>query len=124
MNGTKLLVDTNIALYFLGGDTVLETLLDQREIFLSIITEMELLAYPNITEAEVAKIKAFIADCQVIEIGQDIKEKAIELRRQYNLKLPDAIIAATAIQHNLPLISADSVFLRLEEVMNFVHYTL
>ena len=47
MSGTKLLLDTNIVLYYLGGDTVLASLLDQREVFHSLITEMEMLGYPR-----------------------------------------------------------------------------
>ncbi len=123
MNGTKLLLDTNIALYFLGGDTVLATLLDQREVFLSVITEMEMLGYPGISEQEIEQIKGFLQDCQVIDLSPAIKEKAIELRRTYGLKLPDAIIAATAVDLNLPLISADGIFSRITE-LDFVYYTL
>ena len=84
MNGTKLLVDTNIALYFLGGDSVLGTLLDQREVYLSVITEMEMLGYPGITDSEIKQIKQFIVDCQVFDISPTIKERTIELRRKYN----------------------------------------
>lgn len=116
-------MDTNIALYYLGGDTVLANLLDEREVFLSIITEMEMLGYPGISEAEIKQVKAFIVDCQVLDLTPAVKERAIELRRKYNLKLPDAIIAATAVEFNLPLISADNIFSRVAE-MNFIHYTL
>ena len=122
MNGAKLFLDTNIALYFLGGDTVLATLLDNREISLSVISEMEMLGYPGISEADIQKIKAFIADCQVYDLNAPIKERAIELRRTYNLKLPDAIIASTALELNLPLVSADGIFGRVTE-LNFVHYS-
>lgn len=123
MSGTKLLVDTNIALYFLGGDPVLANLLDQREIYISAITEMELLGYPGITEKESERIRDFLNDCQLVEINAAVREKAIEIRRVHNLKLPDAIIAATAFHLNLPLVSADGDFSRIGD-LNFVHYTL
>ncbi|MBV6441371.1 MAG: type II toxin-antitoxin system VapC family toxin [Haliscomenobacteraceae bacterium CHB4] len=123
MNGTKLLVDTNIALYFLGGDPVLSSLLDQREIYVSAITEMELLGYPGITQTEAERIHNFLNDCQLVEINADVRKKAIEIRRLHNLKLPDAIIAATALHLNLPLISADDIFSRIGE-LNFVFYAL
>lgn len=122
MNGTKLLLDSNIALYLLGGDNVLASLLEQREVYVSVITEMELLGYPGISEHEILRVNDFLQECNIVELGQPIKEKAIELRRTYNIKLPDAIIASTAIHLNLPLISADGVFNRLSE-LNFVHYT-
>lgn len=123
MSGTKLLLDTNIALYLLSGDQVLAALLDQKDISLSIISEMELLGYYGITAAETLQIKAFLKECQVIDINPSIKDLAIEIRKAYQLKLPDAIIAATALHLNLSLISSDAVFKRLGE-MNFVFYEL
>ncbi|MFN8300937.1 MAG: type II toxin-antitoxin system VapC family toxin [Saprospiraceae bacterium] len=123
MNGTKLLLDTNIALYLLGGDRVLAAMLDQQEVYISAITEMELLGYPGITPQEQERIKSFLNDCLLIDINADIKEKAIAIRQRHNLKLPDAIIAATALHLNLALLSADGVFSRIDE-LNFVHYTL
>ena len=123
MSGTKFLLDTNIALYLLGGDQILAALLDQKEISLSVISEMELLGYPGITSTETARIKGFLSDCQIVDLNIFIKELAIEIRKSYQLKLPDAIIAATALHLNIPLISSDSAFKRLTD-MNFVYYEL
>ena len=72
---------------------------------------------------EIKQIKGFLQDCQIIDLSTSIKEKAIELRRTYGLKLPDAIIAATAIEMNLPLMSGDGIFNRVAE-LSFAHYTL
>lgn len=44
MNGNAILIDTNIALYYLGGDTTIKDILAIREINLSFITELELLS--------------------------------------------------------------------------------
>lgn len=63
MSGNKLLLDTNIALYLLGGDEVMATLLDQREVFVSVISEMEMLGYPGISLSETYRIKDFLKDC-------------------------------------------------------------
>lgn len=123
MNGTKILLDTNIALYFLGGDATLATVLDQKEVFISVISEMEMLGYPNITQTEISTIKQFFQDCTIIELTITIKEKAIDLKQIYNIKLPDAIIAASAIILNIPLISADTVFRRITD-LHFIEYTL
>lgn len=123
MNGEKILLDTNIALYLLGGDATLATILNQKEVFLSIISEMELLAYPTITDVEIQSVKSFIADANILELTQPIKEIAISIKRQYKLKLPDAIIAASAIQANLPLISADTIFRRIPQ-LHFLEYKL
>ena len=123
MSGHKLFLDTNIVLYLLGGDHVLATILDQKEIFISVITEMELLAYPNISMAETQRIAHFLSDCQIIELRPDIKEIAIEMRKNHQLKLPDAIVAASAKLMDVPLISADKIFQRVANI-NFILYQI
>jgi len=45
MNGTDIFIDTNICVYLLNGDTVLAELLQGQNLYISIITEMELYAY-------------------------------------------------------------------------------
>lgn len=50
-----------------------------------------------------------------------IRDITIDLRRNYNLKLPDALVAATAIFLGIPLISADSHFEKVTELV-FVKY--
>jgi hypothetical protein len=50
-------------------------------------------------------LKEFIGECVVIELEQVIKLKTAEIRKIYNIKLPDAIIAATAVVYELVLIT-------------------
>lgn len=45
-----------------------------------------------------------------------IKTKCIEIRNKYKLKIPDAIIAASAIVYNLPLITSDKEFEQVKEL--------
>jgi predicted nucleic acid-binding protein len=106
-----------------GGDETVASILDGRELYISVISEMELLGYPGISAAEATKIKGFIADIEVLELSAPIKEKTIFLRQSWALKLPDAIIAATALQHHLPFFSADSVFKKIPDLY-FVHYAV
>ncbi len=112
MNGIDLqaVCDTNIGIYLLSGDKELAELLDGLDAKLSFITELELLSKPNMTPAEATKTKAFINQCTVIEMSPAIKKKTIEIRQKSRMKLPDAIVAATAISLNLPLITADQQF--------------
>lgn len=49
-------------------------------------------------------------------MNNNIKEKYVDIRKKYKLKLPDAIIAATAIVSNIPLISADKQFQTVREL--------
>jgi len=49
-------------------------------------------------------------------LNAEIKAQTINLREKYKIKLPDAIIAATAITYELPLVSADQGFSQIEEL--------
>ena len=49
-------------------------------------------------------------------LNAHIKAQTIKLRKKYKIKLPDAIIAATAITYELPLVSADQGFSQIEEL--------
>ena len=49
-------------------------------------------------------IRALIKDCLIFELNHQIKNKTILLRKKYRIKLPDAIIAATAIENNIKLL--------------------
>ncbi len=121
MNGDNILLDTNIILYLLAGDKTLATLLQNRHVYVSFITELELLGYYQINEVELGKIESLLKECIVVEMNTAIKSLVIDLKRQYKLKLPDAIIAATGLYMNMPLISADKSMSKIEE-MNFVLY--
>ena len=55
-------------------------------------------------------------DCNEINISDEIKEKTIEIRKKYKTKLPDAIVAASAIVNNIPLITADKGFNQIKEL--------
>ncbi len=50
-------------------------------------------------------MQQFISDCMVIELEKNIKLKTAYVRKNYKLKLPDAVIAATALVYNLTLIT-------------------
>ena len=115
MNGNSLLIDTNIVLYLLDGDETLVALLEEKQLFLSFISELELLTYGSLNDQEISTLKRFIKDCVVVDISLDIKELCIKQRKNHQLKLPDAIIVATAQFLNIPLVSADSDFKKVKD---------
>lgn len=123
MNGSSLVIDTNIALYLFNGDRTIASLLDGRNVYISFITEIELLGFPGITNEQKTISKEFIEDSVVIDLNDAIKRMTIDLRVKYNLKIPDAIIAASALYLNLPLISADKVFEKVSE-LQFIKYEI
>lgn len=107
-------LDTNVILYLLEGE--LTETLPSGYYFVSVITEMELLSYPSLTRTEELSIHSFLSDTQIIELTSDVKNNAIRLRRQYGLKLPDAIIAATALSLEAELLTNDREILKISEL--------
>ena len=116
MNGNKLFLDSNILLYFLYGDNDVVEIIFDKDVVISFITELELLSFPKLSSDQENNIKELLKNCQLINLNEEIKSLTIELKRKYKLKLPDAIIAATAYYLNLPLITADKQFKQVEEL--------
>lgn len=110
MNGNSVVLDTNIVLYLLNGDQVLSNLLYQKKLYLSFISQLELLGFKGITVKQHAEISKFIQDCIVIDINEEIKQDVIFIRRNSKLKLPDSIVLATARFLGLALITSDADF--------------
>lgn len=107
MNGREILVDTNIFLYLLKGNDTLEKMLQGKQIYMSFITELELIGFKDLSVKEEKEIAILVGESLVVSLSNEIKKKYIEIRRKSSLKLADAIIAATAIALEVPLISAD-----------------
>ena len=115
MNGPEYLADTNAVLYFLAGNQCMIPYLG-KNLAVSVITVMELLSFPSISHDEEVIIKGFLDQCKIIQINDHVREQTIKIRRQYKVKLPDAIIAATAISNNLTLLTADTGIFKIQEL--------
>ncbi|MDX1908903.1 MAG: type II toxin-antitoxin system VapC family toxin [Bacteroidia bacterium] len=85
------------------------------------ISVIELLGYPGLTEAELIRIGAFLEDCQELPITPEVRDTCISIRRSYQLKVPDALIAATALVTGMPLVSADGIFERVKQ-LDWIYY--
>jgi predicted nucleic acid-binding protein len=116
MSGNSLLVDTNIVLYLLSGDKTLASFLKGKKLYVSFITQLEILGYEGIKKSDLRKIELFLNDCTIIDIQSDIKNKVIEIRKIGKIKLPDAIIAATSSYLGIPLISSDKGFEKISSL--------
>jgi predicted nucleic acid-binding protein len=114
MRSERLALDTNILLYVLGGDGRLNELLSGRDIIVSSMVRMEAMVYHGKDPEHLALVNVFLGRCELVEIHRSIQDVAVELRMKYRLKLPDAIIAATAIHLGIPLITADNGFAKLQ----------
>lgn len=87
MSGIEFLLDTNMVIGLLKG-------------------------YPQLTDEEDRTIRGFLANCQVRMLDERVEAQAIALRRNGTFKLPDAIVAATAITGSLRLLTLDQGMLR------------
>ncbi len=115
MSGNRYLLDTNILLYLIGKKIPVDAL-PEGEFSVSFVTELEVLSYPSITPQEEHQLKRLLHDIPVIDITAEIKERTIDLRKKYKLRLPDAIIAATALQFDATLVTNDKGFSFVQEI--------
>lgn len=115
MSGNKILLDTNAVLYFLGGKLKANTL-PAGNFIISFINELELLSYPNLSKSEENKIEEFIHSIDVLDMNTLIKQETIILRKKYRIKLPDAIICATALVHEASLLTLDNNLSKIKEI--------
>ena len=99
-------LDTNSAIYFLAGR--LAEPLPEGEWLISVITELELRSYSFATPGDELKVTEFIAQIPVVDLSPEIKTLTIAIRREKKVKLPDAIVAATAEAAQAVLITNDS----------------
>ena len=84
----------------------------------SFITRIELLGFPKITQQEINGIESVLSIMQYIPLTTEIEDRAITLSRKYRLKIPDAIIAATAKCLNLELLTLDRQLMnRMKEIL-------
>ena len=105
------LCDTNIIIEIFKGNLKTIELIDKiglANISISSITAMELL-YGALNKRELNKIKKNINSLKIIDFNEDISERALLLigsyAKSHNLQIPDAIIAATALFYETPLLT-------------------
>jgi predicted nucleic acid-binding protein len=98
----------------LSGDKTLEGLLYENKLYVSFISELELLSYTQISSKERERIAAFLEECIIVDMNEHIKEETIRLRRTYKLKLPDSIVIGTGSYLGIPVMSADKEFKKVK----------
>ena len=116
MNG-KFILDTNAIISLLNGHNSINLQLQNATwIGISVISELEFLAYRNLTENDRLLFQNFKSRIHVINLDTNDAQFILSItfiRQRFNLKLPDAIIAASAFENQATLISNDIVFSRV-----------
>ena len=104
----KLLFDTNILIDYLNGvDAAKQEVERTRERYISIITWMEVLAGAQ-DDAEADVIDMFLREFRVVDLTRRIAREAMELRRARRIRLPDAMIWATAKAESALLVTRNT----------------
>lgn len=112
--GIKYIWDTNTAIYYLqqqfplNAEKFIDDSLEVSPPCISAITEIELLCWKTASDKDLEVLNNFIRDSIVIELEQAIKLKTAVIRKLHKIKLPDAIIAATALVYDLTLITRNT----------------
>jgi len=123
----KYLLDTNVIIDYCNAKLPVNAkeLLQNIEPRISVITSIELFSSEKITEKELNKLNLFISIATVYNIiNPDIVTLTISIRQLYKIKLPDALIAATAIYYNLILITRNiDDFKRIEKLQTLNPWT-
>ena len=97
----------------MDGNVEVAEFLDQKQVWLSVISELELYGKRGLSNGEIEEINALIDNCFIAELSPHVKKLVKDLLQKYAIKLPDAIIAATALYLDLPLLSADIGFRKI-----------
>ena len=115
MSGNNYLLDTNILLYALKGLTDVRLYFDIPP-SISVVTEIEILGVKEMESSEIKIRETAVEYCQIIPITNSIKKTTIGLKRKIKLAVPDALIAATAIEGDFTLVTADKGFKRIKDL--------
>lgn len=110
----KFLLDTNAIIHLLSGNLIQPLPAGRHGV--SIISEIELLSFPSLSETEEQSIHAFLALLEHVPLDSAVRDQAVVLRRKHGLKLPDAIIAATTMVWNATLLTNDQRLLQMTEL--------
>jgi predicted nucleic acid-binding protein len=104
----KAVFDTNILVDYLNGIPAAKRELDQyEEAAISMVTWMEVLVGADDAEEE-AVTRAFLSRFNLRPLDKTVAERAIIIRRQHKLRLPDAIIWATAMELGWMLVTRNT----------------
>lgn len=112
MNGTYVVFDTNALINFFNVHSGLQRYA-HFNVALSIINLPEFLSYPKITNADEVLLFRFLKKVDFVNLdfnNTSLIQQTITIRKSHKLKLPDAIIAATALLRNTQLVTNDKDF--------------
>jgi predicted nucleic acid-binding protein len=104
-----MLLDSNIVIYaLLPEHGSLLQLIAEHSPSVSAVSYVEVLGYHGLTAGEKAAFEKFFAAARVLPIGSDVLLRAAQLRQSRKMTLGDALIAATALEFGLRLVTRNT----------------
>jgi predicted nucleic acid-binding protein len=89
---------------------------------ISVVTRAEVLAWPSHTAQSLQEATIGMACFAQLSVDAAVADEAARIRRQTHLKLPDALIAATALLHGLPVVTANARDFERVELLKVVRF--
>ncbi len=111
----KILFDTNAIISILNGNSKSDYS-EYAEVFISVISELEFLSFTDLSQSEINAFNILKSKVSVVYVEADKKliNSIITIRQEYKLKLPDSIIAASAILNDAKLLTNDKDFKKIK----------
>ena len=122
MSGKTFILDTNIIIYLSQEKMKITDFASKGDrLCISIISYMEALGFPFKNNEEELIVKSLCDTCEVFNLTKQITDKTIEIRKQTKIKLPDAIIGASALVNNSTLVTANENDFKLIEGISIIN---
>ncbi|WP_375418480.1 type II toxin-antitoxin system VapC family toxin [uncultured Hymenobacter sp.] len=87
--------------------------IEQDGVAISAISRVEVLGFHGLTQADAEFLATALRFIPQLPVSDAVLDQAVKIRQQFRLKTPDAIVAATALEHGLNLVTADQGFRRV-----------
>jgi len=101
-------LDSNIIIYTgLREHSQLRNWLKSKKLFVSVISQLEVLGYHKLVSKDRRYFESFLKQCELVPIYPEIINVAVNFRQQKKMSVGDAIIASTALYHKQALVTAN-----------------
>lgn len=117
MKADGYVADSNVLIDLLKGDSTIKKLLRGVPIHVSFMSEVEVLAWPKASKADLEMIRALLSQCIIVDPSPAIKDTTVELRSGTKMRIADCFVAATARVLELPLLTRDKGFKKVAQLL-------
>lgn len=117
MSGNKYLFDTCLIIGLYNNsqeaiDLIKEKRLSLNDSFISSINRIEVLGFKKLAPNDEQNLNRLLDEFQILPITREIENRTIDIRKRHKIKLPDAVVLATVLEHHLTLLTLDEHLLK------------